>query len=357
MCGKTRKACLVCCVVIVFAIILLTTVSVLFYESNQAICQGPTPMNFDVPMTSNSSRILLNVSTDAIDRRCFEPFVEVITEFPVGIYQTPCKSLSYSNVVVNRVSRAIDYVTNPLPPVFDESYQNYLINTSINVTVNFSTEKSINPSAKERFYFCLFTNYDQFQNFKVVSTKGFWKTYVGAQCTSKSISLGNDTALTMDFVHPQPDYIFIGVGSTIDPLKRFQFNFNVTGKTISDPKLYGLSEVEECADLSDQNPLCNFFLNLTDDHLDQCIVASRPVDRVSRESFKNLKVKWLRPKPNHTYKTYNIFIAKYVLLALLITVIFAIGGMCIWILTVLVKESRYWRSGNRPLSQDTDDPH
>ena len=281
-------------------------------------CPSIEPSKKDIPMAKNSTAILQNVSlTDNLDSKCFEQIVNITTTFPVDVYLIPCKNLSYSNVLlVNQMSIEYLEVHNPLPVVIDERYQNYLTNANINVTVNVSIS-SINRMEPEFIFFCLFTEYGQLQTFKSQSSKSYWKNYSGTECTKKPIGHKNHTILTNVFTHSSPDYVFIGIGSTYDPLDTFQFSFSITGETIANPKGHTLFEVEECSKLSDINPSCNFHLNVTNESEPLCVVGSRPVDQVSKQPFSNLTVEWPRIK-----STNAIFIAALISCIFLIILFF-----------------------------------
>ena len=321
---KNRKTAIIGSVLIVIVLVLVVIVVILSVLLKLSKCPNMSPLIKDFPLAKNSTVILLNI-TENVDLKCFEPIVEIMGEYPVDIYQIPCKDIPYFNISLqNVVSPEYTEAHNPLPVVFDEHYQNYLTNANINVTVNISAS-NVNPLKQEFIiYFCLFTDYSQFRNFTCLSSNSYWKSYNGLECTSERVGYTNHTILTNVFTHSSPDYVFIGIGSTIVPLDTFQFNFSVTGETISNPKRNALFKIEECSKLSDINNLCNFRLNITQESEAMCIVGSRPIDQVFETSFSNLVVKWPRSKPTNAYRLFCI--ALFIIIFVL--VLFVVSFLC-----------------------------
>lgn len=258
------------------------------------------PSSTEILIAKNSTVILLNTTSHyTCDlQTCYEPNITITAYFPMDVYLLPCQSLLYSNYTCVRPSIQYPDQPNPLPSGFDENYQNYLVNGHVNMTVNISTYELNSPLTPEYFFFCMYTDYNQFQNFKSKSTKRYWKNYSGKHCNQQRLS-GDDNAIILKdmFNITQPEYVFIGFGSTIDPLNTFQFTINISGQTLSDPGHSSSTDsINESCNLNDQQQSCQLVLNLECNSEAMCIVGSRPVDHVSTEPFKRLTVKWtLKP--------------------------------------------------------------
>ena len=147
------------------------------------------------------------------------------------------------------------------------------------MTVNVSTIEA-NLSTQEYVYFCMYTDYNQFHKMFISrSTKRYWMDYSGSQCHRKQLSRDQNSFLKDTFSISQPNYVFIGIGSTIEPLSRFQYTISVSGQIISDPG-HSLSDdfTEEFCRLGDQHHSCELALNLAlNDSEALCIVGSRPM--------------------------------------------------------------------------------
>ena len=289
-------------------------------------------------MAKNSSTILINTTDVAPILKCYQPEVNVSTSFPVNLYQTNCNNLSHSNlVIVDHKSRQYTDARNPLPAVFDEGYPNYLTDANISVTVNVS---SVMVSEGERLFICLYNDYSQFQTVMIQSSSTYWRGYKGTQCRPHDIIDGHET-ITEEFYISSPGYVFIGVGSTVDPLDTFQFNLNIDGQTISNPRPQ--SQISECIGLDDLHPSCRFKLNITDDKYGLCIISSRPVDYVSKEPFDYLEVKWLSAK----HPT-----IKEIIIALSFMGVSLFAGIVLFVLVILVPLIMYRRTvhRNRPIN-------
>ena len=154
----------------------------------------------------------------------------------------------------------------------------------------------LNPLTPEYIYFCLYTNYDQFQNIRLKSTENYWKNYRGTQCIAQQLgSDGNPSILKNMFDITRSEYVFVDFGSTVDPLNSFQFNVSVFGQTLLYPRQ--LSFVKESCNLSDGQDSYQFALNLACTSEAMCIVGYRRHDR-SGTPFGKLIVKLTPVKRN-----------------------------------------------------------
>ncbi|MCG8620656.1 MAG: hypothetical protein MJE68_01475, partial [Proteobacteria bacterium] len=201
---------------------------------------------------------------------------------------------------VNRTSLEYTNVKNPLPVAFDESCchsPNYLVNGHINVGVKINVSVSkLNPLTPEYIYFCLYTDYDQFQNIRSKSTESYWKTYSGTQCNARQLGGDDDIMILKSMFNiTRSEYIFVDFGSTVDPLNSFQFNINVSGQVLLYPRQS--SFVKESCNLSDGQDSCQLSLNLLA-HASEamCIVGYRRRDG-SGIPFGKLTIKLTPIKP------------------------------------------------------------
>ena len=287
------------------------------------------PSSTEIPIAKNSTVILLNTTSHyTCDlQTSYEPNIITITaNFPMDVYLLPCQSVQYSNYTYVRTSFEYPDQPNPLPSGFDENYQNYLVNDGhVNMTVNVSTNE-LSPQTPEYFYFCMYTDYKQFQNFKSKSTKHYWKTYSGKQCNGQRLSGGDNAIVLKDMFNiTQPEYVFIGFGSTVDPLDTFQFTVNISGQTLPDPRQSSSKDsIKESCNLGDQQHSCQLALDLEKNSEAMCIIGSRPVDLVSTEPFKSLTVKWT-PNPYKVIKT----ITQWVMTGVIVLGLIIISLLCL----------------------------
>ena len=170
---------------------------------------------------------------------------------------------------------------NPLPVDFNENYcriPNYLVNGHININVNVSVSK-LNTLTPEYIYFCLYTDYDQFQKIRLKSTEKFWKNYSGRQRIAQQLgSDGNPSILKNMFNITRSEYVFVDFGTTVDSFNIFQFNVSVFGQILLYPRQS--SFVKESCNLSDGQDSRQLSLNLLA-HTSEamCIVGYRQRDR------------------------------------------------------------------------------
>ena len=290
--------------------------TVILKHGHDSHCRDILPVHvptlYETLIAKNSTTILLN-TTDALDQllSCHEPTLEIVATFPMSIYLVVCENLQYTNyLLADHTSIMFLNASNPLPTAFDERYPNYLVNGNINVTINVSVSKP-NSLTPEYIYFCSYTDYNQFQNFISKSTKSYWKNYGGRQCNEKQFSKDNAFILKRMFSITQPDYVFVGFGSTVDLLDSFQFTISVSGQMISDPGQPSLDNfIEQSCNLGDRQHSCK--LNLARNSSESmCIVGSRPVDLVSPEPFGSLVIKWstIKPYDKANKITFGIMIA------------------------------------------------
>ena len=247
------------------------------------------PSSYDESIAKNSTIFLLNTTKVASYLKCFGSSIRVTTSIPITLYQAPCNYLKYHNISFNSQSLEYFNATNPLPVVFDQRYQNYLMNANIRISINV-TASNVDRVAKNLIYICHYTNYNVIQSFDKFSSRSYWVNYNETECSPNPLRYTNDDIVIVTELLNQssPGYVFIVIGSTVDPLNRFQFSINVTGQTISNAGLAPFA-IEGCSKLGHQTSFCEFELNSTDV---PCIIASRPVDHVSREAFSNLTIKW-----------------------------------------------------------------
>lgn len=239
------------------------------------------PSSTEVLIAQNSTVILLNTTEYYMSGRqnCYEPNIVIKTEYLVNVSVVPCENLQYSDCIpISRTSLEYTNAKNPLPVVFDENHSpNYLVNGHINVTVNISTSK-FNPLTPEYIYFCLYTDYDQFESVRSKSSKSYWKKYRGKQCSRQQLdSNGDATILKNTFKITRLEYVFIDFGSTVDPLDSFQFNVNGFGQMLLYPTRS--SFIKESCDLSDGQDSCKLALNLAHNSEAMCIIGYRQRDR------------------------------------------------------------------------------
>ena len=272
------------------------------------------PSSNEIPIGKVSTVILLN-TTNAVDQlTCYESTIKVMANFLVSVHLLPCQNLRYSNyTLVNHTSIEYNNTQRPFIPAFDDGYPNYLVDGQINMTVNVSTIKAL-PSIQEYIYFCLYSDYDQFQKVSR-SPKSYWKNYSGMQCKRQQLSNDSHALILKDmFTIKQPDYVFVGIGSTVVPLSRFQFTINVSGHIISESNSGHSSldnSTEDSCKLGDQQQSCELALNLTEA---LCIVASRAEYSVPDDAFISLTVEWPFIKPYKAVKiTLIVMIASFVL--------------------------------------------
>ena len=287
------------------------------------------PSSIETLITQNSTVILLNTTEyHASDlQTCFEPNIVIETEYLVNVSLIPCQNLQYSEYLqVNRTSLEYINVKNPLPVAFNENCSripNYLVNGHINVDVNVSASK-LNTLTPEYIYFCLYTDYDQFQKIRLKSTEKFWKNYSERQCIAQQLgSDGNPSILKNMFNITRSEYVFVDFGSTVDPLNSFQFNISVFGQILLYPRQS--SFVKESCNLSDDQDSYQLSLNLLA-HTSEamCIVAYRRHDR-SGIPFGKLTIKLTPIKRNK-----DMMIA-FVVVGLIFLLAFCFVQVCLFI--------------------------
>ena len=257
------------------------------------------PSSYDMLIAKNSTVILLNSTNVRNQLSCYKPMIEIMADFPMSVYLLLCKNLNYVSYFLDNYS-SIQFwnASNPLPTAFDERFPNYLVEGNISLTVNISTMED-DSSVPEYIYFCKYTDYNQFQrNFISKSTKRYWMSYNGAQCHQQQLGHGRNSILEDTFHISQPDYVFVGIGSTSEPLHRFQFTISVSEQIISDPgQSLPDNSIKDFCRLGDQHHSCELVLNQIQDSEALCIVGSRPLDFVSTEAFGRLTVRWISLKP------------------------------------------------------------
>ena len=295
-------------------------------------CQD-APSSTEILIAKNSAVILLNTTEYYLAdlQTCYEPNVAIETKYLVNVSLIPCQDLQYSNYLPkNRISLGYTNVKNPLPVAFDETccqIPNYLVNGHINVTVNISTSE-LNILTLEYIYFCLYTDYNQFQNVRSKSTKSYWKNYSGKQCNRQQLTGGDNVIiLKNEFNITGPEYVFVSFGSTLDPLDTFQFNISASGQTVLYPRQS--SFIKDSCNFSDGQDSCQIALNLAHTLEPQCIVGFRQNDR-SGVPFGSLTVK-LSPIKPLSYKAIKIimcFMIISVVLELIIVLMLVLFVYC-----------------------------
>ena len=307
---------------IIGAILLLTSIGLGVYVGlnahNSQCASASASSSIEKLIAKNSTVILLNTTDDyaAGQQACYEPNITITAKFPMNIYLLPCQSVRYFNYTYVRNSLEYPNQSNPLPSGFDENYHNYLVKGHISVTVNVSLTE-INPAMPaEYIYFCLYMDYTQFQNFISKSTTSYWKNYDGNQCNRQQLGDDENAMILKDTLNfTQPEYVFVGFGSTVDILGTFKFTVNVSGQKLLDPgQTPSEDSITESCILGDQQHTCQLALNLENISEALCIIGSRPVDHISQEPFKRLTVKWA-PKFNKPDKTIKIAISVVAALA------------------------------------------
>lgn len=163
-------------------------------------------------------------------------------------------------------------------------------------------------------------------------------SYNGKECHRQLLQLGYDynSILEDTFNVSLPDCVFVGIGSTSEPLHRFQFTISVSGQIISDPghSLPAYSIKDSCS-LGDQHHSCELILNQTQDSEAMCVIGSRPVDLVSTEAFGSLTAKWISTK---SYKTSVTEITKWIMIVLLMSG--SISSVVVLICCVVIKKPK-----------------